>query len=75
MAHGQGGCQEICVTFLHWHPLSKQNHELIESGFPLRNRLGPLFGDMLQAHLQHFDDRLVMRERTATFQHLTQRIV
>lgn len=45
-----GGCQDICVTFLHWHPFPKQHHALIPCSFPLRNRLGPLFGHMLQPH-------------------------
>ena len=65
------GCQDICVTFLHWHPLPEQNHELIERGFPFRNRLGPLFGDMLQPHIQELHDRLVIREGTTAFQHFT----
>jgi hypothetical protein len=70
-----GGCQVKCVTFLHWYSLPEQPHKLMKSGFPFWNRLGPLFGDMLQPHIQHFHDRLVIRERTAPFQHLPQRIV
>jgi hypothetical protein len=46
------GCQDICVTFLlHGYPLSKQHHELIERGFPVTNRLRPLFGHMLEPHI------------------------
>jgi predicted ATPase len=41
------GCQVKCVTFLHWHPAPEQHHKLIERRFPLGNRLGPFFGDML----------------------------
>jgi hypothetical protein len=41
------GCQVKCVTFLHWHPVSEQNHKLIERRFPLGYGLGPFFGDML----------------------------
>ena len=42
-----GGCQVKCVTFSHLHPLSEQDHELIERGFPVANGLGPLFRHML----------------------------
>ena len=70
-----GGCQANCVTFSHLYTLPKQNHKLIEGRFPLRNRLGPLFGYVLQTHIQHFDDRLVIGECTAPFQHLPQRVV
>ena len=69
------GCQVKCVTFSHQYPLPKQYHELIQGRFPLRNRLGPLFGHMLQTHVQYFDDRLIIREGTTTFQYLPQRIV
>ena len=69
------GCQANCVTFSHLYTLPKQDHKLIEGRFPLRNRLGPLFGDVLQPHIQHFDDRLVIGECTAPFQHLPQRVV
>ena len=41
------GCQVKCVTFLHWHPVSEQNHKLIERRFPFWNGLGPFFGHML----------------------------
>jgi hypothetical protein len=47
---------------------------LIQGRFPLRNRLSPLFSDMLQTHVQHFEDRLVIRERTTPFQYFPQRI-
>jgi hypothetical protein len=57
---GSRGCQEKCVTFSHLYPLPKQQHKLIEGRFPLRNWLGPLFGDVLQPHIQHFHDRLVI---------------
>ena len=69
------GCQVKCVTFSHLYPLPKQHHELIQGRFPLRNRLSPLFSDMLQTHVQHFEDRLVIRERTTPFQYFPQRIV
>src|SRR5262249_51898938 len=61
------GCQVKCVTFSHLYPLPKQYHELIQGRFPLRNRLRPLFGHMLQTHVQYFDDRLVIGECTTTF--------
>jgi hypothetical protein len=41
------GCQDICVTLLHGHPVSKENHELIERGFPVADRLRPLFRYMV----------------------------
>jgi hypothetical protein len=41
------GCQVKCVTFSHLYSLPKQHHKLIEGRFPLRNRLGPLFGHVL----------------------------
>jgi hypothetical protein len=69
------GCQVKCVTFSHLHPLPKQHDELIEGGFPLWNGLGPLFGHVLQPHVQQFDNGLVIGERAAAFQHLPQRIV
>jgi hypothetical protein len=69
------GCQVKCVTFSHLYPLPKQQHKLIEGRFPLRNGLGPLFGHVLQPHIQHFHDRLVIRERAAPFQHLPQGVV
>lgn len=69
------GCQVKCVTFSHLYPLPKQQHKLIEGRFPLRNRLRPLFGYVLQPHIQHFHDRLVIWERTAPFQHLPQGVV
>jgi hypothetical protein len=47
LADGVRGCQVKCVTFLHWHPVSEQNHKLIERRFPLGYGLGPFFGDML----------------------------
>ena len=71
---GQGVSSEVC-NFSHLYPLSKQKYKLIEGRFPLRNRLGPLFGDVLQAHIQHFHDRLVIGEHTAPFQHLPQGVV
>src|SRR4029450_9157214 len=69
------GCQVKGVTFSHLYPLPKQHHELIQGRFPLRNRLSPLFSDMLQTHVQHFEDRLVIGERTTPFQYFPQRIV
>src|SRR5215510_9639869 len=38
--------------FSHLHPLSKQNHELVQGRFPLANGLRPLFGDVLEPHIQ-----------------------
>src|SRR5215467_266187 len=69
-----GVSSEVC-NFSHLYPLSKQKYKLIEGRFPLRNRLGPLFGYVLQAHIQHFHDRLVIWEHTAPFQHLPQGVV
>ena len=37
----------LCNFVLHQHPLSEQNHELIQRRFPVADRLGPLFRHVL----------------------------
>ena len=47
---------ELCNFFSHWHPLTEQDHELIECRLPIANRLRPLFGHLLQRQIHHLHE-------------------
>ncbi len=57
------------------HTVSYDHGQLIERPFPLRNRGGPVFGDALQAQIEHFEDRFIRGKRPALFSRVPSRII
>jgi hypothetical protein len=66
----EGVSRDLCNFFSHWYSLAEQDHKLIERRLPVANRVGPLFGHLLQRQIQHLHQRLIIREAPARFEPL-----
>jgi hypothetical protein len=52
----------VSVGFSHWHPILKQDAELVESSLPIVNWHRPPFRDAAKTQVEQFDRRFIRWE-------------